>query len=348
MNHELLNKMNKKPEKDILKDALLQFNQLTGGKAKEMLNHGLNNKIDAQIEIKLGKERQVFLVEIKNELRQTSLPTILGRINTKDAHWLLVSKYIPQPIKQQLKEQGINYLEVAGNCYINAGGLFIYINDRSVSHSRKTPTGRFWKPAGLKFQFAILSDPGLLGQPYRTMAEAAGIALGNIGPLLDELQEKGYAKKNDDVWSIINKSALINQWVEMYPAILKPGLQKGRFKFLKPSMRQEWKSLNPRGFLWGGEPAGDLYTNFREPGSFIVYTNTPITEVMKELHLVPDPDGDVELRKQFWNNNFFQDKDNHVITPAVPPLLAYADLMNTVDSRNWEVAGRIKNKYLND
>ena len=347
MNHEHKIKMNKEIKKEILKDALSQFNLQTGGKAKELIQEE-NNEIDAQIDIKLGKERVVFLVEIKNELRQTSLPAILAQIHTQDAHWLLVSKYIPQPIKQQLKDQGINYLEVAGNCYINAGGLFIYINDRSVSHSRKTATGRFWKSAGLKFQFAILCDPGLLNQSYRTIADAADIALGNIGPLLDELQEKGYAAKINGVWSFKNKFTLVLRWTEMYPAILKPGLQKGRFRFLKTSMRQEWKTLAPHNFLWGGEPAGELYTNFLEPGFFIIYSDKPIAEVMKELQLVPDPNGDVELRKQFWNNKYFQDKGNIVIPHTVPPLLAYADLMNTGDSRNWEVATRIKNKYLDD
>src|SRR5258708_1177956 len=186
MDHEHEIKMNKEIKKEILKDALSQFNLQTGGKAKELIQEE-NNEIDAQIVIKLGKEREEFLVEVKKELREGSLAGNFGQIHKKDAHWFLVSKYIPQTIKQQLKDQGINYLEVAGNCYINAGGLFIYINDRSVSHSRKTATGRFWKIAGLKFQFAILSDPKLLNQSYRRIADAAGIALGNIGSLLEEL-----------------------------------------------------------------------------------------------------------------------------------------------------------------
>jgi len=330
---------------DILKDALHQFNLLTGGKAKRII-HEVNNETDAQLEIKLGKERHTFLVEVKNELRQASLPAILDKISKQTDRWLVVSKYIPQPIKQQLKEQGINYLEVAGNCYINAGGLFIYVNDRSVSLSRKTPAGRFWKPAGVKFQFAILSSPKLLNESYRTIADAAGIALGNIGPLLEELQGKGYAVKINGIWSFINKFTLILRWTEIYPAILKPELPKGRFRFLKSSMRQEWRNLTPNNFLWGGEPAAELYTNFLEPGFFIIYSAKPVAEVMKELQLVPDVNGDVELRKQFWNNSFF--KDRTTISHAVPPLLAYADLMNTSDSRNWEVAERIKNKYLDD
>src|SRR5687768_1556621 len=178
MIHEHCIKMNATVENTTLKKVLNQFNQITGGKAKQIQlpKSEANKGVDALFQLTLGKEKHIFLVEVKNELRQTNIPPLLSKIGKNKENWILVSKYIPQPIKDQLKEQGINYLEAAGNCFINAGGLFLYINDRPVTASRQTTTGKLWKQAGLKFLLVIISSPALLNKPYRTIADAADIA----------------------------------------------------------------------------------------------------------------------------------------------------------------------------
>jgi hypothetical protein len=69
----------------------------------------------------------------------------------------------------------------------------------------------------------------------------------------------------------------------------------------------------------------------------------PKTDIMRELRLVPDPQGKVELMDLFWNEPYFKNRDHQTV---VPPLLAYAELITSLDSRNRETAERIKQKYL--
>lgn len=349
MNHEHDKKMNKLKEDSPLKEALSQLTQITGIKVKvsavEVIRTGYT--IDAVLEFGSDKKKHILFAEVKHELRQANIPPLIAKISKQKECWLLVAKYIPQPIKDQLKTQSINYLEATGNCFINFADLFVYINARPVTAIRQTATGKLWKEAGLKFLFAVISNPALLNAPYRTIADAAGIALGNIGALLKELQEGGYAKKNADSWVLVNKEAVIQRWVELFHVSLKPKLNKGRFKFLDQSMRHNWKTIQKGNFFWGGEPAGELFTNFLEPELFTIYSNAAVTELMKELKLVPAATGEIELVKQFWNNEVLNNNNSN-ISQAVPPLLAYADLIEVNDSRNWDVAARIKNKYLND
>jgi hypothetical protein len=61
---------------------------------------------------------------------------------------------------------------------------------------------------------------------------------------------------------------------------------------------------------------------------------------MKHLRLVPDPAGNVEILDVFWNDQLNYKQG------LVPPLLAYADLVTSLDSRNRETAVRIKQQYL--
>jgi hypothetical protein len=61
---------------------------------------------------------------------------------------------------------------------------------------------------------------------------------------------------------------------------------------------------------------------------------------MRELRLVPDKEGNIELVQAFWNRELVQPQDG--VAPAV---LVYADLIASIDSRNHEAAARIKKQY---
>ena len=62
---------------------------------------------------------------------------------------------------------------------------------------------------------------------------------------------------------------------------------------------------------------------------------------MKQLHLVPDNNGPIELLTPFWDTKTIKLK----YQDTVPPLLAYAELISSFDSRNRETAERIKKQY---
>lgn len=330
--------MNNQAENTILNDALRRFIAITGTTGRALKATSAN--MDAILQLTMGKDKYQFFVEVKNELRETALHRVLEQFGKEKEQWLLVCRYIPQPLKQQLKGLGVNYLETAGNCFIRAGTLFLYINDQQVTPARQPLTGKLWKEAGLKFLFAILTDPMLVNGPYRLMADRATIALGNIGQLLEELKEGGYLKETDTGLVLARREQMIQRWVELFHLTLRPKLVRGNFRFLNPEAERNWPLVQPKHFYWGGELAGNLLTGHLRPEKFTVYAQGA-TDIMKELKAVPDPAGNIEWLQPFWKNA-------PVIKGCVPPLLVYADLVATTDSRLYETAERIKTEYLND
>jgi hypothetical protein len=348
MFHEQFVRMNKSSNKILINEALNKFIEITGATVRYITPVSKNAaklNADAEIEISIRKGKQHFYIEAKNELRQLHLPAILKKIHTQKKAWILLARYIPVPVKEELKWQNINYVDLAGNCYINAEGLFLYINDRPVTTFRQRVSGKLWTRTGLKFLFVILSNPELLNENYRTIAAAARIALGNIGPLISDLKEKGYAKDESNALILIKKEILIAKWVELFQVILRPSLKRGRFRFLHPVTPEHWEGM-PGKFLWGGEPAANYYTGFISPELFVIYSDLETEALVKDIKILPDINGKVEVLKQFWSNESLANFSKNNV--AVPPLLVYADLLETGDSRNGEVALRIKNKYLND
>jgi len=331
---------------DIFRQAVSQLREQTGISAKKVPPGG--RAVDARIQLKRGKEMVEFICEIKNELRSVHLPGLM-ELNRKRRRepLLVISQYIPKPLKEGLKGQGISYLEASGNCFINHGNLYVYINDQAVTPTRLPQEGKLWKTAGLKFLFLILQYPDMLNTSYRVLAGAADIALGNIGPLIEELKEEGYAKSGADGKLFIeNKPLLQKKWVELFVSVMRPKLKLGNFRFMDEASMDHWKTLPHQNFLWGGEAAGALLTNHLKPQELTLYTSHSKVQLMKDLKMVPAKDGPVELMEIFWNEESFEAQER--VKATVPPLVAYAELAASMDSRNRETAERIKEKYLED
>jgi len=334
-------------EQETLQIATEKLSNITGATIKSpTIYNGPDNGADGFIEIRLNKQIETFGINIKNELRGNSFPVSLITKQQNAIPNLLISQYIPMPLKQELKKRNINYLEAAGNCFISTSNMFIYVNDQQVTDIRIPAEGKLWKSAGLKFLFAILRFPELLNNSYRAIAEEAGIALGSIGGLLDELTREGFLKngsnKGGKMVFIENRNRLIERWAETYRANLRPKEMIGNFRFIDKSAAKSWENLEPIGFKWGGENAGALLTKYLQPEKFTIYITENRVKIMRSLKLVPDPTGNVEMLQQFWPDGEIE--TGHSAT--VPPLLVYADLITSFDSRNRETADRIKKQYL--
>jgi hypothetical protein len=211
----------------------------------------------------------------------------------------------------------------------------VYINDAKAVKPTKPKAGTLWTVTGIKFLFAILRNEILLNKPYRDIAAAAGVALGNIGTMLQQLQDEGYIKKDKQgTTTLYNKDKLIEKWAVMYETKLRPKLIIGRYRFVDGDWIGKKKVLP--GIAWGGEAAATWYTGISVPEKITIYTQLPIGEVITDRKLIPDINGYAEVLHAFW-------EIDEIITP---PLLTYADLIATFDSRNHEAALDIKQKYL--
>lgn len=110
---------------------------------------------------------------------------------------------------------------------------------------------------------------------------------------------------------------------------------------MNKSEHSNWKSLNLSSVSektsWGGECAAGIMTNNLTPANFTIYTDATWQAVGKSLKLIPDDNGKIEILRLFCNA-----AQNNIASP----LLTYADLMGSGDSRNIETAEIILNNEL--
>ena len=288
-----------------------------------------------------GKEIRYY-VEVKANVTKTDKLLVMMRKGGFEHPFLLVAKYINGQMAEQLKQDGIEFIDTAGNAFINQPPLYIFVKgNRPPDIVKHIPVKRAFKPAGLRTIYAFLCNPGLENKTYREIAAVTDVALGTVDWIMKELKELGYlldmGKRGN---RLIQKEKLLQRWVTAYPEQLRPKLTLGRFKGETGWWQQ--KTLDPFKAQWGGEVAAAKLTQYLQPQIITIYT-TPqeLNQLLIGNRLKRDQTGDVEILERFWKPaEPLTDKD------LVHPILIYADLLGTGNERNIETARIIYEQHI--
>ncbi len=336
-------------EADILHKAIENLERLTQSVIKIKERKHLNGQPwDALLEIQAGAIDGHFKVEVRKDVLPSHVASLMERIPKPEG--LLIAAYISKPGKALLEKQEVNYLDIAGNCYIkNDRGIFWKISGQTTSKDTKSPKHRAFNKNGIKLIYALLLQETLLNEPYRVMAEIANISVSTVGGILKDLKTaKFILNVTEDRMTLTNKQELLSQWASAYNHKLKPKLLREKYRWAKAQQWENWKQLKlNEDTFWGGEPAADLLTHYLQPGVWTLYTNLDRKTLLRDLQLIPDAtDGKVEVYSPFWKT----EEMLFVNTPlnTVSPLLVYAELIGSGDDRNFATAQKIYEQYLKD
>lgn len=315
---------------------------------------GQGPQADAMVDIEANGQRYSYVAEVKRVDRFA----ILNGVRNQHAHGaqtrqpLLVAPRITAETAEKCREIDLQFIDAAGNAYLHGPGLYVFVKGlRPVEGEDLLLIGQEGKRAGtathLRVIFALLCKPELLNAPYRDVVKVAGVALGTLGWVFDDLTDRGFLTRGTRKGArvMLERKKLIDEWIVTYPIRLRPKLNPRRFKAPKPDW---WKALDitQYGAQWGAEVAAEKLTGYLRPNTVTIYLHKEhvrhnLTKLVAENRLRPDPAGDIEILDAFWN---FDGEQR--MAQTVPPLLAYADLIATQDPRNFEAAKLIHDQYL--
>jgi len=287
-----------------------------------------------------GKEIRYY-VEIKANVTKADKLLAMMRKGEFDHPLLLVTKYINTRLADELKQNGTEFIDTAGNAFLNRPPLYIFVKGNKPDIVKVPPPKRTFKPAGLRIIYAFLCTPGLENKTYREIAAETGVALGTVDWIIRELKELGFlldmGKRGQ---RLIQKENLLQRWVTAYPEQLRPKLTLGRFKGEYGWWQQ--KTLDPFKAQWGGEVAAAKLTQYLQPQIITVYiAPQELDQLLIKNRLKRDQTGDVEILKRFWEPPEIRKYED-----LVHPILIYADLLATGNERNIETAKMIYDQHI--
>jgi len=295
-----------------------------------------------------------ILIEIKKWAQHVNLGALIDQVNKLPQPGVLVADFINPNMAKKLRAANVQFIDTAGNAFLNIPPTYIYIRGNRPANLEPTKAGRTeafgraFTATGLKVVYAFLCDPDLVNAPYRDIAEAAGVAIGTVGWVINDLKADRYIAdfRRRRGRRLIEYRALLDRWTEAYPEKLRP---KNIIGIFEAPNDKWWKEVDIRDFraFWGGEIAGAKLTDFLTPEVATIYVaEGEETKLIMALRLrtahrrkFGQETGLTYLYRAFWPHT--EDRDE-----LVDPVLAYADLIATADTRNREVANLIFENHI--
>lgn len=330
---------------DILKNAAEACERETGIKVRIRYEVKAIRRADAILTIHHHETKIILEAEIKNTITTVDALLPLMKARNDPEKIILVTPQVNAQMADRLRTNGIQFMDEAGNVYLNQPHVYLFVKGiRNHALTKPPMVGRTFKQTGLQVLFLLLCNRDLVDKPYRTIAAEAGVALGMVDRIMQELKDLGFLEemgtRRNRQARLVKKEALLERWVTGFAEQLRPKLVHGRYQ----GEAGWWNNviLDPETALWGGEVAAEKLTKHLKPQDVTIYVDKqkPNTILLKHK-LRKDPLGNVTLLYRFWKMD--------VIAPnqdMVHPMLVYADLMATGDQRNLETARMIYERYI--
>jgi hypothetical protein len=318
-----------------------------------------NDKI--QIDGFLTLQNKRIPAEVKGDFRMHQLGKILQQ-KSDYGDFILIANILSDTIKEKLKEEGISYLDTAGNAFIfYPPNIAIAVDGKKRIVNQEILKDKAFTKTGMGVVFKYLRSASLLELPYRSIAELANVSLDTISKTNESLKQQGFIRQlTKNQIGLTDKKRLFEKWADVYETRIKPTLLYEKFSFLNSDAERNWKELPLSDkTCWGGEAAANFQTNFIRPAIFTLYSTESKADLMRNYRLKPDPKGNIHVYLPFidinlmWNGGSiifnlpvgFEDnsKQDRLFTH---PILTYADLLNSGDARNFEVAQKLYESHV--
>lgn len=321
--------------------------------ALQQLNHYLRNELNLSagedffsLAKRLSADREIlslnsvdaeqqYTVFAQAWAPQKDINTLMSQIKSMPGKTILFADFVNPVMAEKLRQRSIPFVDCAGNLFIRDKSFNFYVKGKKISKlSEKRVRGRAFNSAGLKLIFAVFNRPQFLNASYRDISNKINIALGSVGPVINDLYASGYIL-DDGERRLVNKKRLFERWVDGYLEKLRP---KQILACYSCDDENWWKKADPVQFqgLWGGEVIIAKSTPYMIPETISLYFTTEVKQkAFADFYgLRKDDDGSICVYKSFWSPSYAGDDNND----GISPMIVYADIVDSINPGSWDVA----------
>ena len=237
---------------DLLPLALERLREIAGIEGTILPGQHFNGaREDARLV--LAKEGLPGRAEFAAMVKRTADNAVAAQLADKKGPYILVTNYVNPEQAGRFKKMGLQFIDCAGNAYINAVTMFVFIKGNKRPDGMNTQPARLFKPTGLQVIFALLCNPDLVADTYREIADKARVALGTVAWVINDLQKQGYCiNPGNKGRRLARKDALLKLWLAGYEQLLRPKLAVNRYH---AENQDWWQEADAEDALWGREIA---------------------------------------------------------------------------------------------
>lgn len=128
---------------------------------------------------------------------------------------ILIAPYLSPAVRHMCHENGVGYLDLAGNARIIFDSVFIErtVAEKPVTAQRELKS--MFRPKSAQVLRAMLREPGRAWR-VSDLSEAARVSLGHVSNVRNGLVDREWARISGDGLILSNRDALLDAWRDSY------------------------------------------------------------------------------------------------------------------------------------
>lgn len=319
---------------DVLEESVAQLAAL--GVQVELDTPGLPGAQSMTIRLERGSSKQRYALVLRERATRVDLATAENKLPT-----IVVDHFISPRSADSLRRVGAQYVDAAGNAWIEFGDVLIDIRGRrplqDIGSRPHRAGGNLFSSARAKVAFALLAWPSLWEARQRDLAHAAGVSLGQANNALALFRESGFGPPPSG-----RSAELLNLWAAAFPSGLARRITLATYQGTVGPV--EGVNADDEVFISGEAAAGELL----RPATLTIY----VEQLDPRLPIVnrwnSDGPANIVVRSKFWQTPGVAAPHGEgplSKTSNVPWPLVVADLLASDDPRVRGTAAEWRERF---
>ncbi|MGD8373805.1 MAG: type IV toxin-antitoxin system AbiEi family antitoxin [Candidatus Woesebacteria bacterium] len=259
--------------------------------------------------------------------------------------------FLGKRVREALKKEGVGYLDLAGNFYLNIPGVYAERIIDKNPFSSTPPLKNIFSPISSRITRALLEDPKKEWS-ISDLSTTTGVSLGQTYNVLKAMSDEAFVRKVDDRWQLSNPTALLDAWKEFYPKY-----QSRKYTFFSyapnavPSMVRDAAERTKLPYALGFFSGADMVAPFiRGMNKVQFYTDQESVEKWRDALQLKEVQsgGNVEIYVPYDEGVFYGKQllpPGAEDTPVVSNIQLYMDLFNN-PARGEEAAEYLRKERI--
>ena len=176
---------------------------------------------DLAFKIKTKDQQEwLLLCEIKRLLQPRIAREMSTRfkeriVNLNGVYPVLITTFIGERTREILKKEGVGYLDLAGNCFLEFNNVYIekIVDKNPFVDKRKLKT--IFKPVSSRILRVLLEEPKK-GWKILELSRIAKVSLGQTYNVCRWLIDEEYIKKEQGLYYLTEPGKLLDEWCRNY------------------------------------------------------------------------------------------------------------------------------------
>jgi hypothetical protein len=275
---------------------------------------------------------------------------LIEKVNllTEDAktYWMFVAPYLSGKTGEMLRNAGIGFLDLAGNCFISFAGLHIQKEGKKNPYGNKRKFNSLFKIKASRILRALLFNPNRYWK-ITQLAKEAKVSVGHVYNVKKELLNRELAVVDSRGIRLSEPKSLLQEWCNNYQfegTRFQSFYSLSKMAQLEEQIDEVCSKQNMRYALSGFAGAARL-APFVRYHRIHCYVENSIDDLAKHLDLKSVTSGENIILMNPPDDGVFYDTQRIGGVHLVSPIQLYLDLNNLSD-RGKEAADIIYNEVI--